>query len=585
MTDKLKKEKKTDSFIFNITVAAIGYLLLMVIILSAVSINTTRTLEDNAGSTMEQIADITDYEIDEVLRANEQALALVLQNNENIKVFENGTETQRAIAAQNMLQLLKNAALAGADINTLFFYDLINDTYIARISDDTNYSDSTAIEKGIRELNEEYPDNMPNKWFYRQMGEKKYLLRLYKNKKRMLGAIVPLSKLKGGEVINEVVSYTFMDDEGNIIDQFGYGDYPDQDTVYEAVKGAVFDEPIWVMGRKFLVFRDDTKRGDFDLLIGMTRKAVYGNYQTLQIVIISLVLAAILMLVALALYARAVVYAPLAELLSSMKRIEQGDQEVRLTDEAKTREFKQINSSFNRMMDTIVNLKMKSYEERIQFDEATLKYVQLQIKPHFFLNALTTIHSMSYQDRGDDIREYIERLSRNVRYLFKAGLHTVPLSEEVDHARDYIAMQDILYPGSVFDYIEVDEELSDYAVPQLIIHTILENIYKHAVSVDNLTSILISAHLEDKEDEKMCHICVEDDGEGFPAEFLEQVQADEMTVKENGQGIGLWNMKKTLSLMYRRDDLIVFSNKEPHGSKVDIWIPRRVKRQSSVWKI
>ncbi len=585
MTDKLKKEKKTDSFIFNITVAAIGYLLLMVIILSAVSINTTRTLEDNAGSTMEQIADITDYEIDEVLRANEQALALVLQNNENIKVFENGTETQRAIAAQNMLQLLKNAALAGADINTLFFYDLINDTYIARISDDTNYSDSTAIEKGIRELNEEYPDNMPNKWFYRQMGEKKYLLRLYKNKKRMLGAIVPLSKLKGGEVINEVVSYTFMDDEGNIIDQFGYGDYPDQDTVYEAAKGAVFDEPIWVMGRKFLVFRDDTKRGDFDLLIGMTRKAVYGNYQTLQIVIISLVLAAILMLVALALYARAVVYAPLAELLSSMKRIEQGDQEVRLTDEAKTREFKQINSSFNRMMDTIVNLKMKSYEERIQFDEATLKYVQLQIKPHFFLNALTTIHSMSYQDRGDDIREYIERLSRNVRYLFKAGLHTVPLSEEVDHARDYIAMQDILYPGSVFDYIEVDEELSDYAVPQLIIHTILENIYKHAVSVDNLTSILISAHLEDKEDEKMCHICVEDDGEGFPAEFLEQVQADEMTVKENGQGIGLWNMKKTLSLMYRRDDLIVFSNKEPHGSKVDIWIPRRVKRQSSVWKI
>ena len=568
-----------------ITVAAIGYLLLMVIILSAVSLNTTRTLEDNAGATMEQIADLTNYEIDEVLRANEQALATILQNNENIKVFENGTETQRAIAAQNMLQLLRNAALAGADINTLFFYDLIGDTYIARISDDTSYDDSKAIEEGIRQLNEEYPDNMPNKWFYRKLGDKKYLLRLYKNKKRMLGAIVSISELKGAEVINEVVSYTFIDDAGQIIDQFGNGVYPDQDTVYEAADSAETGTPLWVNGRQFIVLRADTKRGDFDLLISMTKKDVYGSYQTMQLVIICLVIAAILMLVAITLYTRAVVYAPLAELLSAMKKIEQGDQGVRLTDEAKTMEFRQIDSSFNRMMDTIVNLKMKSYEERIQFDEATLKYVQLQIKPHFFLNALTTIHSMSYQDRGDDIREYIERLSRNVRYLFKAGLHTVPLSEEVDHARDYMAMQDILYPGSVFDYIEVDEELSDYAVPQLIIHTILENIYKHAVSVDNLTSILISAHLEEKDDEKMCHICVEDDGEGFPAEFLEQVQTDEMTVKENGQGIGLWNMKKTLSLMYRRDDLIIFSNKEPHGSKVDIWIPRRVKRQSSVWKI
>ncbi len=145
MTEKFKKDKKTDSFIFVITVAGIGYLLLMIIILSAVSINTTSTLQDNASSTMKQIADITDYEIDEVLRANEQALSTVLQNNENIKVFENGTETQRAIAAQNMLQLLRNAALAGADINTLFFYDLINDTYISRILNDTTYSEPTSI--------------------------------------------------------------------------------------------------------------------------------------------------------------------------------------------------------------------------------------------------------------------------------------------------------------------------------------------------------------------------------------------------------------------------------------------------------
>ena len=125
--------------------------------------------------------------------------------------------------------------------------------------------------------------------------------------------------------------------------------------------------------------------------------------------------------------------------------------------------------------------------------------------------------------------------------------------------------------------------MEEYPVPQLLIHTILENIYKHAVSVDHLTSVLVSAKMEPHGEEEMCHIIVEDDGVGFPEEFLKEVQAGKVQVKENGHGVGLWNLKKTLSLMYRRDDLIEFSNKEPHGSRVDMWIPKRVKRQSSLW--
>ena len=127
--------------------------------------------------------------------------------------------------------------------------------------------------------------------------------------------------------------------------------------------------------------------------------------------------------------------------------------------------------------------------------------------------------------------------------------------------------------------------MSEYPIPQLLIHTMLENTYKHAVSVDKLTSILISCKLEVRGGESMCHITVEDDGQGFPEEFLSQVRDGNVTVKENGHGVGLWNMKKTLKLMYKRDDLMEFSNKEPNGSRVDMWIPRRVKRQSSVWKL
>ena len=286
-----------------------------------------------------------------------------------------------------------------------------------------------------------------------------------------------------------------------------------------------------------------------------------------------------------ALYMRRVVARPLQEVLRSMGRIENGETDLRLPETVRASEIWQISEGFNRMMDTIVNLRMKSYEERIQFDEATLKYVQLQIRPHFFLNALTTIHSMTYQNRNEDIRTYIELLSKNIRYLFKGGLHTVPLSEEIAHAKDYIAMQDMLYPGNVFDFIEVEDSVAEYQVPQLIIHTMLENIYRHAVSADRLTSILISAKEEEHGGEQMCHISVEDDGQGYPPAFLEQIRQGNVQVRPDGHGVGLWNVRKTLSLMYRRDDLIEFGNKKPQGTRVDIWIPRRAKRQSSVWKL
>lgn len=575
-----KLKEKNSSFIRIIASAVLLYMILMIIILSAIWWNTRTTLESAAGATLSQAKEISDYEIEEVLKANEQALAVVLQDNADISAFKNGTDVQKAIAQQNMLQTLKNIASSSTDVETIFFYDLIGNNYIAKTANGLNYNDTVMIRQSIEEMIQEYPGNMPSKWIYRQIGEKKYLLRLYKNKNRMLGALVNISGILERLITNDSVCYAITDINNDIIVQTDNGEITSSDLSFKVSSGAS-----WSDNGKYLVLGGSSTKGDFGIFVALEKHRVYGNYQTIQLIIILLVVSAIVLLGVITLYTRRVVYAPLRELLIAMKKIENGEQSLRLPDKADTVEFRQINNSFNQMIDTIVNLRMRSYEERIQFDEATLKYVQLQIKPHFFLNALTTIHSMSYQDRNEEIRDYIERLSRNVRYLFKSGMHTVPLTEEIEHIKDYIAMQEILYPGCVFDFIDIDERILDYPVPQLLIHTILENIYKHTVSVDNLTSILISCKLEERNGEEMCHIVVEDDGVGFPSEFLLQVKNGNVTVKENGHGIGLWNLKKTLSLMYRRDDLIEFSNKEPHGSKVDMWIPKRVKRQSSVWKL
>ena len=404
-----KREPKKNSFIRTIAIASVGYLVLMIVILSAVWWNTSRTLTDSAAASLSQAREIASFEIDEVLKANEQALASVLQNNDNIQVFEYGNENQRAIAAQNMVQILQRAAMTSSDVQTLVFFDLIGDTYIARTEPNISYTETSNIEKTIRQLAADTPGNMPSAWFYHKIGDDSYLLRMYKNKKRMMGVLVKVSRFSDIYAPEGKIEYTFVSDVGQVIEEYGNEDELPKDCVSERLINNIG----WSDDGRFYIAGADFERGNFSLFLSMTKDKVYGGFQLLQIIIILLIVVAIFLLVSMSVYARKVVFTPLSDILKAMKEIEEGDQSVRLSDEARTVEFQQINTSFNQMMDTIVNLRMKSYEERIAFDEATLKYVQLQIKPHFFLNALTTIHSMSYQNKNEEIREYITNILKN----------------------------------------------------------------------------------------------------------------------------------------------------------------------------
>lgn len=99
------------------------------------------------------------------------------------------------------------------------------------------------------------------------------------------------------------------------------------------------------------------------------------------------------------------------------------------------------------------------------------------------MNALTTIYSMSYQGRNEDIRTYIDALTKTVRYMFKGGLRLVPLKEETQNLENYFEMQQLRYPDCVFWYFDMEEEAMSWKIPQMLLHTFVENEYKYAVKL------------------------------------------------------------------------------------------------------
>ncbi len=278
-------------------------------------------------------------------------------------------------------------------------------------------------------------------------------------------------------------------------------------------------------------------------------------------------------------FTRKEIAVPMQIMVSDMERIRNGEYENRIDDNFHSSEFQMLKEAANRMVDEIIGLKIQTYEKKIELQDMELKSIRLQLKPHFFLNALTTISSLSSQSKNEQIKMYIDALSKNVRYMFRAGFHTVPIREEIKHVKNYFEMQELKYPGCVFYLEDLPGELGNWMVPQMLIHTFIENEYKYAVSMDAILTILIKVSKTKYKEEDMLLIEIEDDGKGYPKEVLDYMNGHEEKVSEKGMRIGLWSIKRMMELMYEKEGLIVIENIKPHGCLNRIYVPYQAKHE------
>lgn len=270
---------------------------------------------------------------------------------------------------------------------------------------------------------------------------------------------------------------------------------------------------------------------------------------------------------------------PIADLEQVTHRIEEGDFKYRARLKCSNRELQGLAASFNSMMDMIIQLKIEQYEHIIRRQDIELKYYYMQIRPHFFLNALTSMQGMALRGENRRVSDYIVALSKNIRYMFNAGFERTRLRREMEHIDDYIRCQEILMPGCVFTYMDMTNEAGEWMVPQMILHTFVENVYKHVVSADRVVSILIRAEVVGDPGgggERLLRVILEDDGDGFPLPVLKAFEENDAEAEAMKNSIGLFNIRRTLELMYGRNDLLSIKNNHSAGCKIVLHIPADV---------
>jgi LytS/YehU family sensor histidine kinase len=173
-------------------------------------------------------------------------------------------------------------------------------------------------------------------------------------------------------------------------------------------------------------------------------------------------------------------------------------------------------------------------------DEARLLMLRYQINPHFLFNALNAIQSMIEKDKVR-AKEMIADLSDFFRYtLSKNNQMLVPLGDEIEAVRKYLAIQKDRFAGRLEIDYEIEGDALKVMLPFFIIHPLVENAVKYGFSSE--TDIL-RLFIGVTRNGQTLGILVKNTGRLVPAE---RRAGGEST----GTRTGIDNIKKRLALFY-----------------------------------
>lgn len=245
------------------------------------------------------------------------------------------------------------------------------------------------------------------------------------------------------------------------------------------------------------------------------------------------------------------------------------------------RELEQASLQFKNLIREIKKLKINVYENELEKKRFQITFLQNQIRPHFYLNCLTTISSMAQLGNYKDIESMVLFTSRYLRYLFQTDRELTCIKYELSHIQAYLDIQALRF-GSIFTYeCSIAESDKRALIPPLLLITFVENSLKHSCTTDRALHLMLSVSRVSKESLCFLKIDIIDSGQGFPEEILEKLARNEAINSDEQMHIGITNSIARLALLYGTNQEIHFFN-EPHGgAHVQLLIPYQIKENEN----
>lgn len=174
----------------------------------------------------------------------------------------------------------------------------------------------------------------------------------------------------------------------------------------------------------------------------------------------------------------------------------------------------------------------------LQIKEQQLKYLKMQIHPHFLFNTLNTLYAFALH-KNEKTPEMILQLSNLLDYIiYQTQKPAVFLADEIKHLKDFIEMEKNRFQDKLKIKFTT-EGISEYTqIPPMLFLPFLENSFKHGKDENGNLKIEMEI-IQDRTDL-----------------FFEIINSkglikEEGICKESKNGIGLENVKQRLDLLFK----------------------------------
>jgi two-component system, sensor histidine kinase YesM len=257
----------------------------------------------------------------------------------------------------------------------------------------------------------------------------------------------------------------------------------------------------------------------------------------------------------------------ISRLIKKMRKAQEGDLEL-ISVTPGSDEIGELMKNFNFMIQKIKILIEDQYKSGQEIKSAELKALQAQINPHFLYNTLDLINWTAIKYNVPEISSMVKSLSRFYKLSLSKGRDVVPISDELEHVKLYVDIQNRRFENKIHLQIKIDDSILDCSVLKIILQPIVENSILHGIleREDKSGNITIIGRLE--QDTVIMSVC--DDGVGMDEETIIDILNSK---SEENHGYGVWNINNRLKLYYGEEYGLIFKSETGKGTEAEIRIP------------
>jgi two-component system sensor histidine kinase YesM len=490
------------------------------------------------------------------------------------------------MAKQWLLRKFRDDLISYKGIETFFVYSKKNNDMI---NVQNTYEDTQKFESVLYSFFQDNKEIDFQNWQVVMRGNKYYLIRVIQispkevNRELYVGALIdieslihPLQLSNLGHSGDELL---LMSNKGIPLIQTSLS----TDKVNEIIKKLNQNELKYVSFSKssnepqYMLVGFPFQHASLSLAVIIPEKVVLQRLLYFQRLLFLIPIGLIIILGFYLFFVKQVLLRPMNVLIKGMRSITRGDLDVRLDDNS-TKEFSFLIETFNKMASEIHILKINVYEEMLKAQKAEFNHLQAQINPHFYLNSLNIIFSLSVLEKNLLVQKMTEHLADYFRFITRAHRDTILLSEEIGHIENYLEIQKLRFPNKLLFHISIPEMYLHHNVLPLTIQPFVENAIIHGMDKGKgLFHIEIKVQPSEEIPDSY-EVLIIDNGIGFTTEKLQLLQTGQYA-EGYGSGdkhLGIWNVHHRLRMKYGTQVKILFKNGVEKGAIICLRIPNQL---------